>query len=113
MLRVINASDTLKQAAFEFRHGVTEVVVGQAHGRRRSTTAAPAWWHVIFSATIVAACGDLVADTDTVRLGPMIMVHRLNEAFAHVAWMSRDLVRPPAGADHEHGVWLSDVQSKV
>jgi AcrR family transcriptional regulator len=100
MLRVINASDTLKHAAFEFRHGVTEVVLAKRMGvnveDRRARLV-----NVIFSATIVAACGDLIADTDTVRLGPMIMVHRLNEAFAHVAWMAKDLQYPPAGADYE------------
>ncbi|MBJ7341474.1 TetR family transcriptional regulator [Mycolicibacterium sp.] len=104
MLRVINASDTLKQAAFEFRHDVTEVVVAKRMGvdvdDRRARLV-----NVIFSATIVAACGDLIADTDTVRLGPLVMVHRLNEAFTHVARMSKDLECPPAGADYEtvHG----------
>ena len=56
---------------------------------------------VIFSATIVDACGDLVSDTDTVRLGPMIMVHRLNEALGQVAGMASELRRPPADADYE------------
>lgn len=100
MLRVINASETLKQAAFEFRHDVTQVVLAKRMGvdidDRR-----PRLVSVIFSATIVAACGDLISDTETVRLGPLIMVHRLNEAFAQVAWMSSDLQCPPAGADYE------------
>ena len=58
-----------------------------------------------FSATIVDACGDLISDTDTVRLGPMIMVHRLNEALAQVAGMASERRRPSAGADYEraHG----------
>ncbi|OPX06613.1 TetR/AcrR family transcriptional regulator [Mycobacterium sp. AT1] len=100
MLRVINASETLKQAALEFRHGVTQVVLAKRMGvdvdDRRVRLAT-----VIFSATIVDACGDLVSDTDTVRLGPMIMVHRLNEALAQVAGMASELGRPPAGADYE------------
>ena len=100
MLRVINASETLKQAALEFRHGVTQVVLanrmGVSVGDRRVRLAT-----VIFSATIVDACGDLVADTDTVRLGPLIMVHRLNEALAQVAGMASDLRCPSAGADYE------------
>lgn len=100
MLRVINASDSLKQAAFEFRHDVTQVILAKRmgvdidHRRVRLVT-------VVFSATIVAACGDLIADTDTVRLGPTIMVDRLNEAFGQVAAMSADLRYPPAGADYE------------
>lgn len=100
MLRVINASDTLKQASFEFRHDLTHVVLAKRMGvdidDRRVRLA-----NVIFAATIVAACGDLIADTDTVRLGPLIMVHRLNEAFADVAWMAKDLQCSPAGADQE------------
>lgn len=100
MLRVINASETLKQAALEFRHGVTQVVLAKRMGvdddDRRVRLAT-----VIFSATIVDACGDLVSDTDTVRLGPMIMVHRLNEALAQVAGMASELRRPPADADYE------------
>lgn len=100
MLRVINASETLKQAALEFRHGVTQVVLAKRMGvavdDRRVRLAI-----VVFSAVIVDACGDLVADTDTVRLGPLIMVHRLNEAMAQVAGMASELGRPPADADYE------------
>ncbi|MDT5335173.1 MAG: hypothetical protein QOD90_678 [Mycobacterium sp.] len=100
MLRVINASESLKHASFEFRHDVTQVVLAKRMGvniddRRVHLV------NVIFSATIVAACGDLIADTDTVRLGPLLMVHRLNEAFAQVASMAKDLQCPPAGADYE------------
>jgi AcrR family transcriptional regulator len=104
MLRVINASETLKQAAFEFRHDVTQVVLAKRMGANIDDRR-PRLVSVIFSATIVAACGDLISDTETVRLGPLIMVHRLNEAFAQVAWMSSDLQCPPAGADYEpvHG----------
>jgi AcrR family transcriptional regulator len=100
MLRVINASDSLKQASFEFRHDVTEVVLAKRMGvnidDRRARLVS-----VIFSATIVAACGDLIADTETVRLGPTVMVDRLNEAFGQLAVMTADLESPPAGADYE------------
>jgi AcrR family transcriptional regulator len=100
MLRVINASETLKQAAFDFRHDVTEVILAKRMGvnleDRRARLVS-----VIFSATIVAACGDLIADTETVRLGPTIMVDRLNEAFGQLAVMSSDLKCPSAGADYE------------
>jgi AcrR family transcriptional regulator len=100
MLRVINASDTLKQAALEFRHDVTHVVLAKRMGlniddRRVQLVS------VIFSATIVAACGDLIADTETVRLGPTVMVDRLNEAFGQLAVISSDLQSPSAGADYE------------
>jgi AcrR family transcriptional regulator len=100
MLKVINASEPLKQAAFEFRHDVTEVVLAKRMGvniEHRSVGLVS----VVFSAIIVAACGDLIADTDTIRLGPTIMVDRLNEAFGQVATMTSDLRILPAGADYE------------
>ena len=100
MLRVINASDSLQQAAFEFRHDVTHVVLAKRMGVDVDDRRAR-WCRSIFSATIVAACGDLIADTDTVRLGPTVMVDRLNEAFAQLAPMTADLQCPPAGADYE------------
>jgi AcrR family transcriptional regulator len=100
MLRVINASETLKHAALDFRHHVTEAVLAKRMGvaveDRRARLV-----NVIFSATIVAACGDLIADTATTRLGPMVMAHRLNEALGQLAWMSSDVKCPPAGADYE------------
>jgi AcrR family transcriptional regulator len=104
MLRVINASGALKQAAVEFRHDRMQDVLAARMGvdvddpRLRLV-------NVVFSAVIVDACGDLVSDTETIRLGPLIMVHRLNEALERVAWMARDLQLPLADADYEraHG----------
>ena len=100
MLRVINASDVLKRAAFEFRHDITEVVLAKRIGVNVEDRRAKLI-NVIFSATIVNACGDLTADTKTVRLGPTVMVDRLNEACGQVAAMSSGLQSPPAGADYE------------
>jgi AcrR family transcriptional regulator len=101
MLRVINASDTLRQAAVEFKHDMTEVVVAKRMGvnvedRSRRLVGA------VFSSTIVTACGDLIGDTDTFRLGPLVMVERINEAFAQVAQMSEDLLSGD-GAVHGAG----------
>jgi AcrR family transcriptional regulator len=91
MLRVINASDTLRQAAVEFKHDMTEVVIAKRMGvdvedRSRRLVGA------VFSSTIVTACGDLIDDTETIRLGPLVMVERINEAFSQVAQMSADLL---------------------
>ena len=102
MLRVINASDTLRQAAVEFKHDMTEVVLAKRMGvdvedRRRRLVGA------VFSSTIVTACGDLITDTDTIRLGPLVMVERINEAFEQVALMSADLLSgdgPVHGTGH-------------
>lgn len=101
MLRVINASDTLRQAAVEFKHDMTEVVLAKRMGvnvedRSRRLVGA------VFSSTIVTACADLISDTDTFRLGPLVMVDRINEAFAQVAQMSADLLSGD-GAVHGAG----------
>jgi AcrR family transcriptional regulator len=95
MLRVINASDTLRRSAFEFRHEASEVILAKRMGvdvddRRRRLVGA------VFGSTIVTACGDLITDTDTVRLGPMVMVDRINEAFGQVALITSDLPAPTA-----------------
>lgn len=100
MLRVINASDALRRAAFEYRHEVSEVILAKRMGvdvedRRRRLVAA------VFSSTIVTACGDLIVDTDTIQLGPMVMVDRLNEAFEHVALFAADLPAAVAAANYE------------
>jgi AcrR family transcriptional regulator len=90
MLRVINASDVLRQAAFEFRDPETDRLIAERMGvsvddRRHRLVG------VIFSAAIVAACGDLITDTDSVRLGPDVMIDRLNQAFDQLSEMTADL----------------------
>jgi hypothetical protein len=39
----------------------------------------------VFSAIIIAACGDLVEDSDGMPLGPLLMIERLNRACEQVA----------------------------
>ena len=95
MLRVINASESLKQAAIEFRHDRMQHVLAARMGVDVDDPRARLV-NVVFAATIVDACGDLVSDTDTIRLGPLIIVDRMNEALARVAWMARDLDFPAA-----------------
>jgi len=102
MLRVVNASDTLRRSAFEYKHEASEVIMAKRMGvdvedRRRRLVGA------LFASTIVTACGDLIADTDTVRLGPTVMVDRLNEAFAQVALFAADLPAPAADYEPVYG----------
>lgn len=80
MLRIINASDTLRQKAFSFQHpGSTELLARRmgvhVADRRRLLVA------TVHSAVIVTACGDLTTDTDAIQLGPEVMIARLNEAY--------------------------------
>ncbi|MEU0494840.1 TetR family transcriptional regulator [Mycobacterium sp. NPDC006124] len=89
-LRVINASESLKKSAFELRPDLTYELLA----RRMGTTADDPRVRlvdVVFSAAVIEACGDLVDDTDTVRLGPTIVLDRMNEALAQVALMARGL----------------------
>jgi hypothetical protein len=99
---VVNASDTLRRSASEYRHVASEVIMAKRMGvdvedRRRRLVGA------IFASTIVTACGDLITDTDTVQLGPTVMVDRLNEAFEHVALFASDLPAPAADYEPVYG----------
>lgn len=93
MLRIINASDALRQSAFEFRHtGSAEILarrMGVPVGDRRHTLVSS-----VFSSVIVTACGDLIADTEGIRLGPGVMMDRLNECFEQLAVFTEDLNGP-------------------
>lgn len=96
MLRIINASDALRQAAFEFRDphtiGILARRMGVESGDRRRLLASS-----IYSAMIVAACGDLITDTEVIRLGPEVMIDRLNEAYDALASLTAGMhaVLPP------------------
>lgn len=99
MLRVINASDALKQSAFDYRHDRTEVALAKRMGvrvddRRRRLVSS------VFASVVATACGDLIADTAAFRLGPEIMMERINDAFALLADVASDVSAP---ADLLHG----------
>lgn len=83
-LRVINGADALRQSAFEFKSGAVVDALAElmdvAVDDRRLLLGLS-----VFSAIIIAACGDLVADTDGMPLGPLLMIERLNGACEHVA----------------------------
>jgi AcrR family transcriptional regulator len=100
MLRVINASDVLRQAANDYKHEPSHVFVAKRLGvpvddRRVRLVGA------IFSSVMVTACGDLIANTDGVRLGANVMIDRLNEAFGQLALFAADLQSPVAAPPYE------------
>jgi AcrR family transcriptional regulator len=100
MLRVINASDALRQAAFDYKHEPSHVFVAQRLGvpvddRRVQLVG------TIFSSVIVTACGDLIEHTDGVRLGAEVMIDRLNQTFAQLALFAADLQPPVAEPSYE------------
>ncbi len=90
MLRIINGSDVLRQAAFEFRHPRVLAVLADRMGvptdDRRLLLGV-----TVFSSIIVAACGDLVGDTEGGPLGPLLMVERLNQACVQTGEFVADL----------------------
>ena len=93
MLRIVNASDSLRQAASDFKHDPTQVLIAKRMGLQvgdRKVRLLSA----IFSATIVTACGDLIADVDGAPLGPNVTIDRLDEAFAQVAEFAEGLCAP-------------------
>lgn len=83
ILRIINGSDALRQGAFDYRHPKVVGLVAERMGvpvdDRRVLLAMS-----MFSAIIIAACGDLVEDVDGMALGPLLMMQRLNEACEQV-----------------------------
>jgi AcrR family transcriptional regulator len=93
MLRVINASHALRQAAYDYKHEPSHAFVAQRLGvpvddRQVRLVGS------IFSSVIVTACGDLIENTEGVRLGANVMIDRLNQAFAQLVLFASDL-RPP------------------
>jgi AcrR family transcriptional regulator len=100
MLRIINASDALRQAAFDYKHEPSHVFIAQRLGvpvddRRVRLVGS------VFSSVIVTACGDLIEHTEGVRLGADVMIGRLNEAFAQLAVFASELRPPAAEAPYE------------
>jgi hypothetical protein len=92
----------LRKAAYEFRHAESAELLARRMGvevgdRKHLMVSA------IFSSVIVTACGDLVSDTDAVRLGAGVMADRLDESFAQLAVLAADLPRPADEMMSVHG----------
>lgn len=98
MLQIINSTPALKAAAAAFPSSAALSVLSQRmglpadHPRLRLVSAT-------WASVIVTACGDLVGDVDGVRLGPDVMVERIDEAWAHFAELANELsAELPVGA---------------
>lgn len=100
MLQIINASDALRQAAFDFHHpGTIEILarrMGVEPSNRKRLLAS-----TIYSSMIVAACGDLITDTDAIQLGPEVMIDRLNEAYDQLVQLTAGMHAPLAELSFE------------
>lgn len=98
MLRIINASPALRSAATEMReHPMAALAdrMGVGFEDKRLILVSAVW-----SSIIVTACGDLVDDSDGVRLGAQAMIDRINEAFDWFSDMNEGM---PKRVSHHYG----------
>jgi AcrR family transcriptional regulator len=89
ILRVVNSSDVLRQAAIDYRSRPAVEILAKHMGVSaddRGLDLAVA----LFSTTIVRACSDLIADGD-VQLGPEAVMDRLDATLSHVAQFAADM----------------------
>lgn len=100
-LRVINSANALRQGAFDFRSPAVLAALAELMGVEEDDRRLQLGLSV-FSAIIIAACGDLVEDSDGMPLGPLLMIERLNGACEQVAGFAGQIfaatpVQQPAG----------------
>lgn len=82
-LRVMNSTNALRQSAFEFKSPAVLAALAELMGVEEDDREMLLGLSV-FSAIIIAACGDLVQDADGMPLGPLLMIERLNRACEQV-----------------------------
>ncbi len=90
ILRIFNNSNALKQSAFEYRSTRVAEALSTMMGVDLDDRGLQLGLSM-FSVLIVTACADLVADTDGAKLGPALMIERLNEACALLAGFAAEL----------------------
>jgi AcrR family transcriptional regulator len=90
MLRVVNSSDALRQKAMSYRNAGAMKVLAERMGVSpddRGLDLAV----TLFTVTLVAGLKGVVGDTAPDRLGPRVMVARMQEAFGQVAGFAAEL----------------------
>jgi AcrR family transcriptional regulator len=90
ILRIVYASDTLRQAAIDYRCPAAMEILAKQMGvpvddPRLELAVA------LFSTTIVTACSDLVGGDSAARLGPEAVLDRLDATLGHVAKFAAEL----------------------
>ncbi|MGK2867034.1 MAG: TetR/AcrR family transcriptional regulator [Mycobacterium sp.] len=96
ILRVINGADALRQGAFEFKSAEVVAALAKLMGVDTGDRSLLLGLSV-FSAVIISACGDLVADTDGMPLGPLLMIERINQACEQVAGFAGQIFTASTG----------------
>ena len=93
ILRIVNASDALRQAAIDYRYPAVIEILARRMGvppDDRQLDLAVA----LFSTTIVSACSDLTDGTEGIDLGPEIIMERLEQTLTHVVRFAADMDVP-------------------
>jgi AcrR family transcriptional regulator len=89
ILRIVNSSDALRQAAIDYRFpaamNILATRMGVAPDDKRLDLAV-----ALFSTTIVSACSDVV-DGAEVELGPDVVMERLGQTLGQVAQFAADM----------------------
>jgi AcrR family transcriptional regulator len=93
ILRIINSSDALRQAAIDYRSPAAVGILAERMGvppDDKNLDLAVA----LFSTTIVRACAELTGDADT-QSGPEAVMQRLDATLGHVAQFAADMEVKP------------------
>jgi AcrR family transcriptional regulator len=96
ILRIVTVSDKLQRATLEYRNPRSMAVLASRMGvsaddpRVDLVTA-------LFILTVVGACSDLVAHTDSAALRPLAIAEHIDRAFGYVAKYAADLTVPRDG----------------
>jgi AcrR family transcriptional regulator len=90
IIRIINSSDALRQAAIDYRYPAAMDILARHMGvpadDKRLDLAVK-----LFSTTIVSACGNLVNEAGEAALGPEIIMERLEQSLGHVTQFAADI----------------------
>lgn len=90
ILRIVNSSDALRQAAIDYRNPATMETLARHMGvdpADKQLDLAVA----LFATTIVSACSDLVDDAGDAPLGPDVVMERLDRMLGQVARFAADM----------------------
>lgn len=90
ILRVVNASDVLRQAAIDYRSPEVVELLAERMGVPADDKSLDLAIK-LFSTMIVSACSELVEDTDLASRGPEMMMERLDQTLGHVARFTADM----------------------
>jgi AcrR family transcriptional regulator len=87
IIRIINSSDALRQAAIDYRYPAAMEILARHMGVPADDKRLDLGVK-LFSTTIVSACSDLVDDAG---LGPEIIMERLEQSLGHVTQFAADI----------------------